>query len=52
MNTSFFTLAGKADKRFRRDEVMELVWLGATETAASALTSDICNNQNKYHLKG
>lgn len=37
-----------ADKRLRRDDAMELALLGATDTAASDFTSDICNRQRLY----
>lgn len=45
-----FTFEENADKRLRRDDAIEFVLLGATDTVASDFTSDICNRKRKYYF--
>ena len=45
-----FTFEENADKRLRRDDAIEFVLLGATDTVASDFTSDICDRQRKYYF--
>lgn len=45
-----YTFVENADKRLRNDDATELALLGATETAASDFTSDICNRKKKFQM--
>ncbi len=44
---SCFTFVENADKRLRREDAIELVLLGVTDTAASDFTSEIWKKKNK-----